>query len=168
MVPSASLCFGRSKTPSIGIWCFRHRLGRGYQRRGQFSEGLRYDVQVTVHCPKLYQDVPNIGLQGGSGGCRGTGRWRDFRILSVITPGRAWVLTVAPLGSWSRGQHRLWPLTILALDTRRGGRGAAGQPVNKVGCGLWGGGDDGVEPRVPRDAGARGCRGSGQGWQERG
>lgn len=97
MVPSAFLCFERSKPPLIGIWCFRHRLGPGYQRRGQFSEGLRYDVQVAIHCPQLHQNVPNIGLQGGSSGWRDTGGWGGSTILSMIIPSRAWVLTVTLL-----------------------------------------------------------------------
>lgn len=67
----------------------RQGLGLGPQGRGQFGEGLSYDVQVAVHGPQLHQDVPNIGFQArrGRGDRRGGGRQGGPRILCTLLLG---------------------------------------------------------------------------------
>lgn len=72
--------------PSLGIWGIRRGLRLRPQGRGQFGEGPRDDVQVTVHCPQLHQDVPNIGFQTGGGSRPGAGLWGGAQVLSALLP----------------------------------------------------------------------------------
>ena len=78
----------RGAAPSLGIW----GIGRGLRLRpqggGQFGEGPRDDIQVTVHCPQLHQDVPNIGFQTGRGGRPGAGLRGGAQDLSALLPAR--------------------------------------------------------------------------------
>lgn len=80
-----------SRVPAalVVIHPIRRGLGLGPQGRGQFGEGLRYDIQVAIHGPQLHQDVPDIGFQArrGGGDGRGGGRQGGPRILCALLPG---------------------------------------------------------------------------------
>lgn len=150
----------------VGIRGIRRGLGLGSQGRGQFGEGPRYDVQVAVHRPQLHQDVPDIGFQARRGGGLGAGRRGDALVLCALLPARcARARGAAPFRA--RGWRR--PLLLIPPDARRGGRGAARQPVKEARGSLWRGGDHRVEAGAPRGARAKRCRGCGKRWgQQRG
>lgn len=151
---------------SVGIRGVRQGLRWGPQGRGQFGEGPRYDVQVAVHGPQLHQDVPDAGFQaGGRGGpragLRGGSRGLPGALLPARCPGAR---DAAPLGP--QGGRR--PLALVPADSRRGGRGAAGQPVAKARGRVRGGDNDGVEACASGGAGAGRRGGRGGRWQQRG
>lgn len=148
--------------PSVAIPGIRLRLRLRPQGRGQFREGPRYDVQVAIHRPQLHQDVPDAGFQGrgGGGGGPGAGRRGSARVLRALLP----ACCARARGAGSR------PITLIPADAGRGGRGAAGQPVDEARSSLRGGGDHRVEAGAPGGARARGGRrrGGGERRQQRG
>lgn len=157
MVPSGILLLSTAQmhspvaAPLVGIWGIRQRLWLRPQGGSQFGEGPRYDVQVAVHRPQLRQDVTDICFQTRRSSRWGAGRWGGSRVFSTLLSAPCGPARGAAL---LRALDRRQPLSLIRPEARRGGRGAARQPVKEARGSLRGGGNDRVEACAPCGAGA--------------